>query len=70
MRSLTPRGAGTSHSNRPIELITQLAAMMIYAKFTELFEDWGFRARRGRGAIRLTHASTRLSSPRAFKPTW
>jgi hypothetical protein len=52
------------------ELVAQLAAMMIYAKFTELIEDWGFRARRGRGPIRLTHASTRLSSPRSFKPAW
>ena len=52
------------------ELVTQLAAMMISAKFSEMIEDWGFRARRGRGAMRLTHGSTRRSSPRSLKPIW
>ena len=52
------------------ELVAQLSAMMVSAKFAEMIEDWGFRDRRGRGAMRLTLGSPRYSSPRPLKPVW
>ena len=52
------------------ELVAQLAAMMISAKLTEMIEDWGFKDRRGHGAMGLTRGSPRISSTRPLRPVW
>lgn len=52
------------------ELIVQLSAMMISAKFAEMIEDWGSGYRRSRGVMRLAHGSARLSSTRSLRPVW